>query len=103
MWRHAVPLFAHSAQAAYGEPMTSPVNPNSDSERPSVRTATALRGLLASRNLKGRDLASALKKSPSAASRRLSGQVDFTLDEVDVIAMWLDVPPSALLMPANVA
>ncbi|WP_371031232.1 hypothetical protein [Pseudoclavibacter sp. JSM 162008] len=49
------------------------------------------------RNLATRDLAAALRISPRAAARRLSGDVDISLNELSAIAQWLSVEVSDLV------
>lgn len=68
---------------------------------PSQRLASTLRGLLAERRLKATDLATALDISNSAASRRLSGEHDFRINEIEALATWLDIPVGRLLLAAS--
>lgn len=64
-----------------------------------VRAAAAgvIRAEMARRRLTSTDLASALNCSQSSASRRMTGEVGLSLDEVAVIAEWLGIVPAALL------
>ena len=43
------------------------------------------------------ELATVLGVAVSGASRRLSGKVPFNVDELDVVARWLEVPITRLL------
>ena len=40
----------------------------------------------------GMELASLLNLSQASTSRRVLGQIAFSLDELSIIAEWLDVP-----------
>lgn len=62
-----------------------------------VTVAGALRAEMARRRLTSSDLASVLKCSQSSASRRLTGDVGLDLDELALIAEWLDITSEDLL------
>lgn len=57
----------------------------------SGQVVAAIRAEMGWRNLATRDLAAALRISPRAAARRLSGDVDISLNELSVIATWLGI------------
>ena len=56
---------------------------------------------MGARRLNASHLARALKISQSTAARRINGEGDITLDEIDAIAAWLDVPVTRLIAPAE--
>lgn len=64
----------------------------------SYRNATAhqvaaeVRAALARNRKRQRELGNLLGVSQQAASRRLSGDVTFTVEEVSAVADWLNVP-----------
>lgn len=53
--------------------------------------------MLTRRQLRGADLAAALGVSPASVSSKLNGRTPFSLDEVEHIADWLNVPVTDLL------
>lgn len=53
--------------------------------------AANIRAELAVRRLTSKDLAHVLHIGQRAASRRLSGDLDFSLNETDAVARWLGV------------
>lgn len=59
--------------------------------------AANVRAEMAVRRLTSADLARVLHIGQRAASRRLSGELDFSLNEADAIARWLDVPRAELM------
>ena len=61
------------------------------------RVADRLRGLMAEGRVPQKSLAGHLGVSQSYLSRRLTGQVDFKLSELEAIAAALDVPLTRLL------
>jgi antitoxin component HigA of HigAB toxin-antitoxin module len=61
------------------------------------QVAAEVRAHRARHNRTTNDLAAHLGLSHSAVRRRLTGQIPLTLTEVDTIATWLNVSPSALL------
>lgn len=65
-----------------------------------TRAAAEIRGLMAARNLNAVDLGPALGLSRTAATRRYNGAVHFTIDELEKIARWLEVPITRLITPA---
>lgn len=60
-------------------------------------TAGEIRAELARRRLSQRDFADAIGKSQVWVSRRLSGAVPLTVDDVELIARGLEVEVAALL------
>lgn len=60
-------------------------------------TAAAIRGLLASHRRTQAELADVLGITQSAASRRLTGRMEFSASEVLQVAEWLDVPAARVL------
>lgn len=62
--------------------------------------AAEIRAEMARQRRTGVELASLLKVSKQAVSRRLSGEQGFDLDEVAIVADWLAVPLSQLI-PSN--
>jgi BetR domain. len=74
------------------------------SYQPSLRAAYAgaLRAEMARQHKTSQDLADVLSISQSSASRRMNGQVPIDLDEVYLVAQWLDVPLSTLLATEKV-
>lgn len=61
------------------------------------RISTNLRGILAERRLGRSELANVLHISPQSASRRLNGEHDFKLSEINAIADWLEIEPGSLI------
>lgn len=59
--------------------------------------AANVRAELAVRRLTSSDLARVLHVGQRAAARRLSGDLDFSLNETDIVARWLGVPRSELM------
>lgn len=59
--------------------------------------AGAIRAEMARNNYKARDLSCILSISESSAQRRMNGEVKINLDELDLVARWLEVPVFALL------
>lgn len=59
--------------------------------------AANIRAELAVRRLTSKDLARVLHIGPRAASRRLSGDLDFSLNETDAVARWLGVSRAELM------
>lgn len=64
------------------------------------RAATEIRGLMAARKLNTLDLAQLLKVSRDTAARRLNGDVDISINELETIADWLGVTPERIIAPA---
>jgi hypothetical protein len=64
------------------------------------RAATEIRGLMGARKLNTVDLAQFLNVSRDTAARRLNGDVDLGLNEVEAIAGWLDVDVCRIIAPA---
>lgn len=61
------------------------------------RVAGALRAEMARQRKTGLDLARLLNCSQSSASRRMVGEKSLDLDELGLVAEWLDVPLTTLL------
>jgi len=59
--------------------------------------AGQLRAELARQRKSSSELAEALHLSQSAASRRLTGEISMDLDELSIIAAWLQVPVSSFM------
>jgi transcriptional regulator with XRE-family HTH domain len=59
--------------------------------------AEETRAMLARRRLTGRQLATKLGWSPQALSRRLTGQLPFTVADLEAVAQVLDIPVTRLL------
>lgn len=59
------------------------------------RVAEEARALLARRRISGRQVGRALYWSPAYLSRRLNGQIPFTVADLEALARFLDVPISA--------
>jgi transcriptional regulator with XRE-family HTH domain len=64
--------------------------------------ATAVREAMARKKISGRALADQLGMSQSVFSRRMTGEVAFTVDELAAVAAALGEPP-AKLFPVGVA
>jgi antitoxin component HigA of HigAB toxin-antitoxin module len=64
------------------------------------RAATEIRGLMGARKLTAADLAPKLGVSRDTAARRINGDVDITVNELETIAEWLGVPAVRILAPA---
>lgn len=64
------------------------------------RVATEIRGLMAARKLNSVDLAPVLGISTTTAARRVNGETDLSINEVEAIAAWLDVPIARIIAPA---
>lgn len=62
--------------------------------------AEAIRNALAEAKKSGRQLAHEIGMPRSNLSRRMTGEVDFTIDELAAIAAALDIPLSALVEEA---
>ncbi|WP_455833707.1 helix-turn-helix domain-containing protein [Pseudarthrobacter siccitolerans] len=80
---------------------TNHYSENRATESASSRAATEIRGLMGARRLTAADLAQALNISYSTAAKRMKGEGDITLDEIEAIAAWLDVPVTRLIAPAE--
>lgn len=63
------------------------------------RAATEIRGLMAARKLNATDLARHMNVSRDTAARRIKGESDLTLNELEVIAGWLNVPVTRIVSP----
>lgn len=66
------------------------------------RSVTAnIRAELARRDLRQPDLATALNMHPMSVSKRMTGQVGWSIDEVQAAADWFGIPLVALLEAAS--
>lgn len=63
----------------------------------SGQVAAAIRAEMAWHKFTSNDLAEALEISQRAAARRLNGEVEIGLNELDAIAKWLKVDISELM------
>lgn len=63
------------------------------------RAATEIRGLMGARRLGAADLASVIDVSASTAKRRMAGESDLTLNELEAIAKWLGVTVARIIAP----
>jgi transcriptional regulator with XRE-family HTH domain len=63
------------------------------------RAATEIRGLMAARRLRNIDLARALDVSTTTAGNRVSGDGDLSLNDIETIAAWLNVPITRIVAP----
>lgn len=61
------------------------------------RVALEVRVLLTRRQLRGADLAAALDVSPASVSAKINGRTPFSLEDLERIAEWLNVPVTDLL------
>lgn len=64
--------------------------------------AEELRAFLARRRISGRQLAAMLGWAPQYLSRRMTGQIPFTMGELYLISQVLDIPLQSLL-PAEMS
>lgn len=80
------------------KPLT--VSDSADDRDPVV---AAVRAEVARRDKRLQDAAEVLELSPSAFTRRLRGDVEFTVPEVRKLARWLGVPVSALVHDVDLA
>jgi transcriptional regulator with XRE-family HTH domain len=67
----------------------------------SQRAATEIRGLMGAQKLNTVDLARLLNVSRDTASRRINGESDLSLNELEAIAAWLGVSASRIIAPAT--
>jgi transcriptional regulator with XRE-family HTH domain len=63
------------------------------------RAATEIRGLMGAQKLNAVDLARVLNVSRDTAARRINGDVDMTINELEIIAGWLSVPVTRIIAP----
>lgn len=66
-------------------------------QTPTERIAASVRAEIARAGRTGSDLARHMGWTQPTASRRLTGQTEFTASEVVAVAAWLGVPTSTLL------
>jgi transcriptional regulator with XRE-family HTH domain len=64
---------------------------------PNLLPSAAIRAELASRGLFQVDVAKKLGITPGQVGRRMNGEIDWRLDELNAIAEMLDVPVSTLI------
>lgn len=67
--------------------------------RLSETTASAVRAAMKQRRVRQSDLAIVLGLDQAQISRRLAGRRAFTLDELEALAAYLEVPAGSLLEP----
>jgi transcriptional regulator with XRE-family HTH domain len=60
------------------------------------KVAGEVRGLIAKKRIKHKEVAQVLHVSPMAVSRRMRGEVSFTAEDMLLLASFLDVPVGAL-------
>lgn len=65
------------------------------------RAATEIRGLMGARKLSTPDLAQLLSVSRDTAARRINGDVDISLNELETIAEWLGVTACRIIAPGT--
>jgi transcriptional regulator with XRE-family HTH domain len=68
-----------------------------------VRIATEIRGLMGARNLTATDLANHLGVHRWTAAPPHQRRKDLSINELEAIAAWLDVPVTRLIAPASAA
>lgn len=61
------------------------------------RVAAEARAQLARRRISGRQVGAMLGWTPAYVSRRLTGQIPFSLSDLEALAMALDIPISELI------
>lgn len=64
------------------------------------KAATEIRGLMGAKQLSIPDLARKLNVSRDTAVRRLNGDGYMTINELEEIAKWLEVPVMRIIAPA---
>jgi AraC-like DNA-binding protein len=74
--------------------------PTDSQDTAAKRVATEIRGLMGARNLTATDLANHLGVHRWTAARRIKGETDLSINELEAIAAWLDVPVTRLISPA---
>lgn len=67
------------------------------STRANDRAASRLRILMQERMKTNQELAIVLSVSPTSASRRRTGRTALTLDDVQAVAEWLEVPMTEII------
>lgn len=74
-------------------------NPTQDAPTTTLSglVASNIRGQMAVQRKKSPELAVVIGRDVRAAQRRLSGEQQFSLDEIERIARWLNVPPHAFM------
>lgn len=83
--------------------MTNQDGANGRTESLTGRVATRVRSLMAAKRKTTKELAQLLHLSTRVAGRRKNGEQAFTLDELEQVAAWLDVPAVALITGVDVA
>lgn len=66
----------------------------------SQRAATEIRGLMGAQKRNTVDLAKLLNVSRDTAARRINGESDLSLNELEAIAAWLGVSACRIIAPA---
>lgn len=82
----------------YLEPGPQPQE-NKAQRNAAQRCATEIRGLMGARRLNATDLANVIGVSTSTAKRRLNGDADLSVNELEEIAAWLEVPVGRIIAP----
>lgn len=67
----------------------------------SHQVAKEIRAQMIRHDLTVEDLAGAVGMSAATVWRRLAGDLPFTVEELSVIAEWLQVPPAVLVQQAD--
>lgn len=60
-----------------------------------------IRGLMGAQKLNAVDLARVLNVSRDTAARRINGAADMSINELEVIAGWLNVPIVRIIAPTS--
>lgn len=69
-------------------------------QSPDAGVSAAIRSHLAYRRLTQADLAQVLGISQTQVSARMRGEVRWTVNDLYLVAAWLDIAPSSLLQAA---
>jgi hypothetical protein len=91
------PQYSNSKPENYLDTMSAPTDKNPGTA--AQRVATEIRGLMGARKLGTVDLAKHLDVSRHTAARRLNGETDLSINELEAIAAWLDVPVTRIMCP----
>ncbi|WP_314325487.1 helix-turn-helix transcriptional regulator [Paenarthrobacter ilicis] len=78
---------------------TTEAAPNKPPASAAQKAATEIRGLMGAKQLSIPDLAKQLNVSRDTAKRRLDGDGYMTINELEEIAHWLEVPVMRILAP----
>lgn len=82
------------------EPQAGATTGTLPAETATQRAAAEIRAVMGARRLNAVDLRPVLGLSRTAVTRRFNGDVDLTIDELEAIAAWLDVPLTRFIVPA---